>query len=127
MVTREVCSTLQLFIGAKRKVPLLNGSSVPQIFLDNAASTKPFQAVKDFLDEIVPYYSNIHRGTGFDSGFCSERYEAARTIIGEFVGWDATKDVVVTVRNTTEGLNLLAGTIQFQPGERVIKNKLFLK
>ncbi len=107
-------------IGARRQVPLLNGRLVPQIFLDNAASTKPFQAVKDFLDEMLPYYSNIHRGTGFDSSFCTERYEEARDIVGEFVGWDAQKDVVVPVRNTTEGLNLLANTIQFEPGERAI-------
>lgn len=107
-------------IGATKVVPLLNQTSVSQVFLDNAASTKPFQAVSDFIAELSPYYSNIHRGTGFDSAFCSERYEEARRIVGNFVGWNSTLDVVIPVRNTTEGFNLLANTIQFEAGDRVI-------
>jgi cysteine desulfurase / selenocysteine lyase len=107
-------------LGAKHSVPLLDGRYVPQIFLDNAASTKPFKVVSDFLQEIQPYYSNIHRGTGFDSHFCTERYEEARQIVGEFVGWDSDRDVVIPVRNTTEGMNLLANTIDFEKGDRVL-------
>ncbi len=107
-------------LGARNKVPLLDGREVPQIFLDNAASTKPFEAVSEFITEIQPYYSNIHRGTGFDSMFCTERYESARQIVGEFVGCDPDLDVVIPVRNTTEGMNLLANTIPFEPGDRVL-------
>ena len=107
-------------VGAKHSVPLLDGRYVPQIFLDNGASTKPFQVVSDFISQIEPYYSNIHRGTGFDSHFCTERYEEARQIIGEFVGWDSELDVVIPVRNTTEGMNLLANTITFAPGDRIL-------
>jgi selenocysteine lyase/cysteine desulfurase len=107
-------------LGARHSVPLLDGSYVPQIFLDNGASTKPFRVVSDFIQEIEPYYSNIHRGTGFDSSFCTERYEEARRIVGDFVGWDCDRDVVIPVRNTTEGMNLLANTISFAPGDRVL-------
>ena len=107
-------------IGAAKKVPLLDGRKVSQIFLDNAASTKPLQAVSEFLAEIQPYYSNIHRGTGFDSMFCTDRYESARRIVGEFVGYTPDLDVVIPVRNTTEGMNLLANTIPFVPGDRVL-------
>lgn len=107
-------------LGARHSVPLLDGRHVPQIFLDNGASTKPFRVVSDFIREIELYYSNIHRGTGFDSSFCTERYEEARRIVGEFVGWDSERDVVIPVRNTTEGMNLLANTITFAPGDRVI-------
>ena len=107
-------------VGARHSVPLLDGRYVPQIFLDNAASTKPFQVVSDFIQAIEPYYSNIHRGIGFDSGFCTQRYEEARDIVGDFVGWDCERDVVIPVRNTTEGMNLLANTISFAPGDRVL-------
>lgn len=107
-------------VGVRREVPLLSGRWVQQIFMDNAASTKPFREVSDFLLEIQDYYSNIHRGTGFDSAFCTHRYEEARHIIGDFVGWDSEKDVVIPVRNTTEGLNLLANSIPFAPGDRVL-------
>lgn len=111
-------------MGIDRQVPLLDGRFVPQIFLDNAASTKPFRAVSNFLQEIQPYYSNIHRGTGFDSSFCTQRYEEARRIVGEFVGWDCQRDVVIPVRNTTEGMNLLANTIRFAPGQSVLTTLL---
>jgi len=107
-------------VGANKLVPLLNNTTVSQVFLDNAASTKPFKAVSEFIAEVEPYYSNIHRGTGFDSAFCTDRYEEARKIVGDFVGWDEELDVVVPVRNTTEGFNILANTIQFEPGDRVI-------
>jgi RND family efflux transporter MFP subunit len=107
-------------IGSNKKVPLLDGRQIPQIFLDNAASTKPFAAVSEFLVEMQPYYSNIHRGTGFDSMFCTERYESARQIVGEFVGYDPDLDVTIPVRNTTEGMNLLANIIRFEPGDRVL-------
>jgi selenocysteine lyase/cysteine desulfurase len=107
-------------VGARHSVPLLDGRYVPQIFLDNAASTKPFRVVSDFIQEIEPYYSNIHRGIGFDSSFFTERYEEARRIVGDFVGWDCERDVVIPVRNTTEGMNLLANTISFAPGDRVL-------
>lgn len=107
-------------VGVSKKVPLLDGRQVPQIFLDNAASTKPFQEVSEFLETIQPYYSNIHRGTGFDSMFCTERYESARRIVGEFVGYNPDMDVVIPVRNTTEGMNLLANIIPFAPGDRVL-------
>lgn len=111
-------------IGIRHRVPLLNGRCIPQIFLDNAASTKPFRVVSDFIQEIQPYYSNIHRGTGFDSSFCTQRYEEARRIVGEFVGWDSERDVVIPVRNTTEGINLLANTIHFAPGQSVLTTLL---
>ena len=107
-------------VGADHAVPLLDGSCVPQIFLDNGASTKQFRVVSDFIRDIEPYYSNIHRGTGFDSNFCTQRYEQAREIVGNFVGWDHERDVVIPVRNTTEGMNLLANTISFAPGDRVL-------
>jgi cysteine desulfurase / selenocysteine lyase len=107
-------------MGANKKVPLLDGRQTSQIFLDNAASTKPFAAVTEFLAQIQPYYSNIHRGTGFDSMFCTERYESARQIVGKFVGYDPDLDVTIPVRNTTEGMNLLANIIGFEPGDRVL-------
>lgn len=107
-------------LGTDHRVPLLNGDWVRQVFLDNAASTKPFRAVSTVLRDMESYYSNIHRGTGFDSVFCTRRYEEARAIAGRFVGADPERDIVIPVRNTTEGLNLLANTFEFKPGDAVL-------
>ncbi len=107
-------------LGADHRVPLLTGEWVRQVFMDNAASTKPFRAVSTFLRDMEGYYSNIHRGTGFDAVFCTERYEEAREIVRRFAGGDEARDIVIPVRNTTEGLNLLAATFQWRPDDVVL-------
>ncbi len=107
-------------LGADHRVPLLSGEWVRQVFMDNAASTKPFRAVSTFLRDMEGYYSNIHRGTGFDAVFCTERYEEARAIVRRFVGGDERRDIVIPVRNTTEGLNLLAATFTWRPDDIVL-------
>ncbi len=107
-------------LGSHRIVPLLDGRGVRQAFLDNAASTKSFRAVSDFLRRLEPYYSNIHRGTGYDSIYCTRLYEEARNILLAFVGGDPRGHVVIPVRNTTEGLNLLANTLPLNPEDRVL-------
>jgi selenocysteine lyase/cysteine desulfurase len=101
-------------------VPLLDGRYVRQAFLDNAASTKTFREVSDFIKRIEPYYSNIHRGTGYDAVYTTQLYEAARDILLGFVGGSREHHVVIPVRNTTEGLNLLANTLPFEPGDYVL-------
>jgi len=111
-------------IGAHRMVPLLDGRWVRQAFLDNAASTKTFRDVSDFLRRVEPYYSNIHRGTGYDSAYCTKLYEEARDVILRFVGGDPGHHVVIPVRNTTEGLNLLANSLPLQPTDRVLTTVL---
>lgn len=110
--------------GGHREVPLLDGRRVRQAFLDNAASTKPFRAVSDFLRRVEPYYSNIHRGTGYDSAFCTQMYEQAREVILRFVGGAPDRHVVIPVRNTTEGLNLLANSLALNPEDRVLTTVL---
>jgi len=111
-------------LGARREVPLLDGRRVPQVFLDNAASTKPLAEVHAAVAEFAARYSNIHRGTGHDSLFCTERYEEARRIVARFVGADPERDVALPVRNTTEGLNLLATTFGFGPDDVVLSSLL---
>ncbi len=107
-------------VGATHPVPLLDGRTVDGIYFDNAASTKPFAEVSDFLKSIEPFYSNIHRGTGFDSIYCTYLYEEARRIILEFVGGDPDRQIVIPVRNTTEGLNLLAMSMEFDRDKDVV-------
>ncbi len=107
-------------LGADHRVPILGGAMIRQVFLDNAASTKPFRAVSTFLRDMEGYYSNIHRGSGFDAAFCTRRYEEARAIVRDFVGGDSERDIVIPVRNTTEGLNMLAKTFEFTREDVVV-------
>jgi cysteine desulfurase / selenocysteine lyase len=116
----DVESGIPEIVGGTHPVPLLDGRTVDGIYFDNAASTKPFKEVSDFLKSIEPYYSNIHRGTGFDSIYCTGLYEDARRIILEFVGGNPEKQIVIPVRNTTEGLNLLAMSMEFDKSKDVV-------
>lgn len=86
----------------KRKV---NGKRL--VYLDNAAtSQRSVQVIKAVTDFQKKHNANVHRGLHTLSEEASERYEQARETVGKFVG--AAKDEIIFVRNTTEGINLVA-------------------
>ena len=95
-------------LGVNEEVPLLDGRRVPYVNLDNAASTPPFQEVMDEVSRFMPFYSSIHRGTGFKSRLSTEAYDRAREVIGEFVGADLSTNSVIFGKNTTEAINKLS-------------------
>jgi selenocysteine lyase/cysteine desulfurase len=95
-------------VGADLQVPLLDGSRRRYVNLDNAASTPPLVAVRDAVDRFAPWYSSVHRGSGFKSQISTHAYEQAREAVAEFVGADLSRQSVVFIRNATEGMNKLA-------------------
>jgi selenocysteine lyase/cysteine desulfurase len=95
-------------LGLDEQVPLLDGSRVPYVNLDNAASTPPLRDVMDELSRFMPFYSSVHRGTGFKSRLSTEVYERAHDTIGEFVGADLSTNCVIFGKNTTEAINKLS-------------------
>ena len=97
-------------VGVDELVPVLGGFA-PYVNLDNAASTPPFRFVADTVQRFLPYYASVHRGSGYKSRLSAEAYEQARARIGEFVGADADRDVVVFGKNTTEAINVLARSL----------------
>jgi selenocysteine lyase/cysteine desulfurase len=111
-------------IGADQPVTLLDGSRAPYLNLDNAASTPALLAVKDTLDAALPWYSSVHRGSGFKSMLSTELYEQARRIVLDFVGADPGGDCVIFCKNTTEAVNHLARLYPFQPGDLVLTTSL---
>lgn len=118
-------ATLQKhFAPQPQVVPLLDGSSVPYINLDNAASTPPLPAVMAALGRFIPYYSSVHRGSGFKSRLSTEAYEAAHDIIARFVGADPSTNTVIFGKNTTEAINKLANRFPFKPGDVVLTTLL---
>lgn len=98
----------KLIVGVNTQVPLSNGGYAAAINLDNAATTPPFHSVMEAITKFVPWYSSVHRGTGYKSILSSDIYEAGRGIIKRFVHADKNKDIVIYTKNTTEAINLLA-------------------
>lgn len=97
----------ELIVGADTKIPLSNGQMVTSINFDNAATTPPFSSVLQSVVSFAPWYSSIHRGTGYKSQYSSEIYEKSRAVIRDFVKADSS-NTVVFVKNTSEAINKLS-------------------
>ncbi|CUH95043.1 hypothetical protein P22_1112 [Propionispora sp. 2/2-37] len=110
----------RLIAGVNVKVPLLNGDYVTSINFDNAATTPPFHAVIKEIQDFSPWYSSVHRGTGYKSVVTSDMYEEGREQIKQFVHADAKRDLVIYTKGTTEAINLLSYILQQQEGQAVI-------
>src|SRR2546423_119263 len=95
-------------VASKRlTVPLVDGRLVPYANLDHAASAPCLEAVRDAVNEFLPWYASVHRGAGFASRVSTQVYEQARETLRRFVGAHRA-DTVIFTRNTTDALNLLA-------------------
>lgn len=111
-------------VGIDHPVPLLDGSQTTYVNLDNAASTPPLQPVMDRLQQFLPYYSSVHRGTGFKSRLSTEAYDRAHQLIADFVGAQVDDMAVILGKNSTEALNKLAYRFPLDTDSVVITTQL---
>jgi cysteine desulfurase / selenocysteine lyase len=85
----------------------VQSNGAPLLYLDSAASSQKPQPV---IDALVHYYThdnaNVHRGLYELSARATDRYEAARRRVAQFIG--AEENEIVFTRGTTEGVNLVA-------------------
>ncbi len=107
-------------VGIETRVPLLDGSMRQYVNFDNAASTPSLRPVMDCVEAFMPWYSSVHRGTGFKSQVATDAYEAAHEIALRFVGADPATHVAIFGKNSTEALNKIANRFPFQPGDVVL-------
>lgn len=105
-------------------VPLLNGRTVRYVNLDNAASTPPMKSVVKAINDLAPYYSSVHRGTGFKSRLCTDAYDRAHEIVAEFVGADLSTNTVIFVKNATEAINKLSHRFLAPRGSFVVTTRM---
>jgi len=111
-------------VGHDRTVPLLDGSMVPYLNLDNAASTPALRDTLDALQTFLPYYASVHRGTGFKSRLSTAAYDHAHRIVGAFVGADLERNTVIFGKNTTEAVNKLSYRLPLGPDDVVLTTLL---
>ncbi len=94
--------------------PILNWPVEPGrqslVFLDSAASSQKPAVVIDALDDYYRRYNaNIHRGVYQLSELATSKFEEARHLVAAFINAASPRECVF-VRNTTEGINLVAQT-----------------
>ena len=116
----EISDFSSLFNGIDIKVPTLNGGNQRYINLDNAASTPPFKAVNDVVNEFSNYYSSVHRGMGYKSQLSTHAYEFARDTVLNFVKADPSIHTCIFGKNTTEAINKLAKRYPFTEQRRIV-------
>lgn len=107
-------------VGIDTEVPLLDGTKRPYIFFDNAASTPVLRGVLDCINDFMPWYSSVHRGSGFKSQIATHAYEEARRIVGEFFGANKNDHVVIFGKNTTEAINKLSYRLELTKNDVVL-------
>ncbi|MBN1136668.1 MAG: aminotransferase class V-fold PLP-dependent enzyme [Anaerolineae bacterium] len=110
----------QQIVGLEAQAPLLDGTHQQYINFDNASSTPALRPVRDKVDEFMTWYSSIHRGAGFKSQIATMAYEAARDLVGCFVGADLRTNTVILGKNATEAINKLAHRFPLAPGDAVL-------
>src|SRR5258706_9377340 len=82
----------------------------PLVYFDNAATS---QKPRPVIDALVHYYehdnANVHRGIHELSNRATNAFEAARARAAKFINAKSA-DVIIFVRGTTEGINLVASS-----------------
>lgn len=111
-------------VGIDTKVPLLDGRKQTYVNLDNAASTPSLKSVTEALEQFMPFYSSVHRGTGFKSRLSTEAYDQAHEIIAEFVGANLEDKAVIFTKNTTEAINKLSYRLGLKEGDVVMTTRM---
>ncbi|WP_417606429.1 cysteine desulfurase [Primorskyibacter flagellatus] len=95
----------------------------PLVYLDNGASAQKPQVVIDAITTAYAQeYSNVHRGLHYLSNLATEKYEAVRGTIAQFLGAMDEHEIVMN-SGTTEGINTVAygwAMPRMEPGDEII-------
>lgn len=85
-------------------------NSLPNTFLDTAASAQKPKCVIDKMQKIyTSEYANVHRGSYFLSEEITSAYEKSRKTVQKFINAKSANEIVFT-RNATESINLVTFT-----------------
>ena len=95
----------------------------PLVYLDSAASAQKPRAVLEAMSAFASSeYANVHRGVHFLSAASTQRYEAARETVRQFLNAGSAEEIVFT-KGGTEAVNLVAYSFlapRIQPGDEIV-------
>jgi len=81
------------------------------VYLDSAASSlPPHPVVESMSNYYETTHANVHRGVYATAEEATRLYEGARGVVGRFLGATDPNHEIVFTKNTTESINLLAGS-----------------
>ncbi|MEY8119887.1 cysteine desulfurase [Falsihalocynthiibacter sp. BN13B15] len=80
----------------------------PLVYLDNGASAQKPQVVIDTIANAYSHeYSNVHRGLHYLSNLATDKYEAVRGKVAQFLN-APSEDHIVFTSGTTEAINMVS-------------------
>ncbi len=95
----------------------------PLVYLDNGASAQKPQIVIDAMTHAYSQeYANVHRGLHYLSNVATEKYEAVRKTVAQFLNAPDENNIILN-SGTTEGINMVAygwAMPNFEPGDEII-------
>lgn len=93
------------------------------VYLDSTATTQtPIPAVEAMVEYFYRYAGNHGRGAHRLAREATNRYEDARETVAQFLNAEPSKTVFM--KNTTEGLNLIANSYPWETGDHIITTLL---
>lgn len=93
------------------------------VYLDNSATTQtPIQAVEAMVDYFYNYAGNYGRGAHRLARETTNHYENARETVARFLNVEPSKTIFM--KNTTEGINLIANSYPWAAGDHVVTTLL---
>lgn len=114
----------ELFSGIDTFVTLNSGKEVIPINFDNAATTPPLKKVDEFIYENILMYGSVGRG-GQKSSYCTNAYEVSRKEVLNFFNLSSEEGYeVIYVKNTTEGMNVLANMLCDRNSQKVLTTRM---
>ena len=95
----------------------------PLVYLDNGASAQKPQVVIDAVTQAyTAEYANVHRGLHYLSNLATDKYEAVRGKVANFLNASSENHIVFN-SGTTEGINLVAygwAMQRLQAGDEIV-------
>jgi cysteine desulfurase/selenocysteine lyase len=93
------------------------------VYLDSSATTQtPIPAVEAMVEYFYRYAGNHGRGAHRLAREATNRYEDAREIVAHFLNTEPSKTVFM--KNTTEGINLIANSYPWEAGDHIVTTLL---
>ncbi len=95
----------------------------PLVYLDNGASAQKPRVVIDAITRAyAEEYANVHRGLHYLSNLATDKYEAVRGKVAQFLN-APSEDTIVFNSGTTEGINMVAygwAMPRFKAGDEIV-------
>jgi len=93
------------------------------VYLDNGATTqKPVQVIEAMQKYYKEHNANIHRGIHQLAEEATLLYEEAHKVVADFIHADFEE--VVFTKNTTESLNVVAGSLGIKQGDVIVLTQM---